>query len=238
MMSNIDRRPYTYRMKILLVEDSHKLQRSLGTGLLSSGFAVDQAYDGLEASGFLASNEYDCIVLDLMIPKIDGLELLRRLRAQRNNTHVLILSAKDQVDDRIRGLDLGADDYLVKPFSFDELVSRIRAVTRRLRKDERGATTVIQIESVSIDTVAKTVMVEGEFIAVTPHEYALVELLSRRRGQVFSHDQLIDRVYKSDHDVTRNAIEAHVSSLRRKLKAAGVKELISTRRGFGYYIAV
>lgn len=225
-------------MKILLVEDSHKLQRSLGAGLTSSGFALDQAYDGEEASAFLAVGEYDCIVLDLMIPKIDGLELLKRLRAKGSDTYVLILSAKDQVEDRIQGLDLGADDYLVKPFSFDELVSRIRAVTRRLRKDARGAGTSIEIGSVVVDTVSRLVMVNGNSVALTPHEYALVELLGRRCGQVFSHDQIIERLYASDHDVSRNAVEAHVSTLRRKLKAAGVDELISTRRGFGYYIAV
>lgn len=223
-------------MKILLVEDSHKLQRSLGAGLVSSGFALDQAYDGAEAAGYLATNDYDCIVLDLMIPKIDGLELLRRLRVENSETHVLILSAMDQVEDRVRGLDLGADDYLVKPFSFDELVSRIRAVTRRLRKDERGASTVLNIGTVVVDTIARSVTVDGNIISITPHEYALIELLGRRRGQVFSHDQLIERLYPSDHDVSRNAIEAHISALRRKLKNADADDVISTRRGFGYYI--
>lgn len=223
-------------MKILLVEDSHSLQRSLGAGLTNSGFALDQAFDGEEAAGFLAANEYDCIILDLMIPKIDGLELLKRLRAKSNDTHVLILSAKDQIEDRVRGLDLGADDYLVKPFAFDELVSRIRAVTRRKRTDERGATTIIEIDTLKINSVTRTVSVGETTLMLTPHEYALVELLSRRRGQVFSHDQLIARLYTSDHDVTRNAVEAHVSGLRRKLKAAGLAELVATRRGFGYYI--
>lgn len=224
-------------MRILLVEDSKILQRSLGAGLVGSGFVLDQAYDGEEAAMFLASVEYDCIVLDLMIPKIDGLELLKRLRAKGSNTHVLILSAKDQVQDRIRGLDLGADDYLVKPFSFDELVSRIRAVTRRLRKDARGAGTSIVIGPMTVDTVNRLVFVTGDRVELTPHEYALVELLGRRRGQVFSHDQIIDRLYASNHDVSRNAVEAHISTLRRKLKTAGLDKLISTRRGFGYYIS-
>lgn len=223
-------------MKILLVEDSHRLQRSLGAGLVNSGFAVDQAFDGEEAASFLAAVEYDCIILDLMIPKIDGLELLKRLRAKGSDTYVLILSAKDRIEDRVRGLDMGADDYLVKPFSFDELVSRIRAITRRKRTDERGAKTIIEIDSLTVDSVSRVVSVNNQTLQLTPHEYALVELLSRRRGQVFSHDQLIDKLYSSDHDVTRNAIEAHVSSLRRKLKAAGINELISTRRGFGYFI--
>ena len=223
-------------MKILLVEDSHKLQRSLGAGLVSSGFALDQAFDGAEASGFLATNNYDCIVLDLMIPKISGLELLRQLRLNNCQTHVLILSAMHQVEDRVRGLDLGADDYLVKPFSFDELVSRIRAVTRRLRKDGRGARSVINIGTMEVNTIARSVTVSGSNVSITPHEYALIELLGRRRGQVFSHDQLIESLYASDHEVSRNAIEAHISALRRKLKSAGVDDIISTRRGFGYYI--
>ncbi len=224
-------------MKVLLVEDSIKLQRSLGAGLTSCGFVLDQAYDGKQAAAYLAVGEYDCIILDLMIPKIDGLEFLKRLRARGCDTYVLILSAKDQVEDRIMGLDQGADDYLIKPFSFDELVSRIRAVTRRLRKDSRDAGTSMSLEPVTVDTVTRQVFVDEHSLLLTPHEYALVELLGRRRGQVFSHEQIIDRLYTSNHEVSRNAIEAHISSLRRKLKAAGVEEFILTRRGFGYYIA-
>lgn len=223
-------------MKILIVEDSHRLQRSLGAGLVNSGFAVDQAYDGEEAAGFLSTVEYDCILLDLMIPKIDGLELLRRLRAKGSDTYVLILSAKDEIEDRVRGLDMGADDYLIKPYSFDELVARIRAITRRKRADERGANTLIKLDNVTVDSVSRLVFVDDIELQLTPHEYALVELLIRRQGQVFSHDQIIDKLYSSDHDVTRNAVEAHVSSLRRKLKIEGVMDLIATRRGFGYFI--
>ena len=223
-------------VKLLLIEDSHRLQRSLGAGLTNSGFALDQAFDGDEARAFLGTGGYDVVVLDLMIPKVSGLELLAWLRGRGDRTHVIILSAMDRVEDRVRGLDLGADDYLIKPFSFDELVSRIRAVSRRLRDDARGAGTSVSVGDVTVDTVARSVTVAGEPVVLTPHEYALLELLMRRRGQVFSHDRLIERLYAAERDVTRNAVEVHVSALRRKLKAAGVEELVRTRRGFGYLV--
>ena len=220
-------------MKLLLVEDSERLQRSLTTGLQKSGFTVDQALDGEEALAYIATNQYEAIVLDLMLPKIDGLSVLSRLRGDGNDTHVLILSANDQTEDRIRGLDLGADDYLVKPFSFDELVSRLRALNRR-RSGEKNP--VIEVGGVTIDTVARQVSFADTTIALTPHEYRLLEFLSHRRGRVYSHDQLIDQLYDASSYVTRNAVEAHISSLRKRLKQAGAPQLVKTRRGFGYLI--
>ena len=220
-------------MKLLLVEDSERLQRSLTTGLQKNGFTVDQALDGEEALAYIATNQYDAIVLDLMLPKIDGLSVLSRLRGDGNDTHVLILSANDQTEDRVRGLDLGADDYLVKPFSFDELVSRLRALNRR-RSGEKNP--VIEVGGVTIDTVSRQVSFADTTIALTPHEYRLLEFLSHRRGRVYSHDQLIDQLYDASSYVTRNAVEAHISSLRKRLKQAGAPQLVKTRRGFGYLI--
>ena len=220
-------------MKLLLVEDSERLQRSLSTGLHKSGFTVDQAYDGEAALACIAVNRYDAIVLDLMLPKIDGLQVLTRLRADGHDCQVLILSANDQTEDRIRGLDLGADDYLVKPFSFDELVSRLRALNRR---SSGSKSPTIDIDGVSIDSVARRVTFDGNPVTLTPHEYGLLEFLSSRRGRVFSHDQLIDQLYDMSSYVTRNAVEAHVSSLRRRLRAAGAPTLVKTRRGFGYLV--
>ena len=220
-------------MKLLLVEDSERLQRSLTTGLQKNGFTVDQALDGEEALAYIATNHYDAIVLDLMLPKIDGLSVLSRLRGAGNDTHVLILSAKDQTEDRVRGLDLGADDYLVKPFSFDELVSRLRALSRR-RSGEKNP--VIEVDGVKVDTVARQVSYADTTIALTPHEYRLLEFLSHRRGRVYSHDQLIDQLYDASSYVSRNAVEAHISSLRKRLKQAGAPQLVMTRRGFGYLI--
>ncbi len=223
-------------MKLLLVEDSLILQRSLSTGLTKLGMTVDQAFDGKEADNFLQYSAYEVIVLDLMLPKISGLEVLQRLRNRGDRTSVLILSAKDEVEDRTRGLDLGADDYLIKPFAFDELVSRVRALKRRITPDTPFPSPIVLIEGVSIDTSARTVSVDNAVLDLTPTEYRIIELLATRRKQTYSHDQLIDRLYRADHDVTRNAIEAHVSAVRRKFRKMGKDDLIKTRRGFGYYI--
>ncbi len=222
-------------MKVLLVEDSPVLQRSLSTGLSKHAITVDQAFDGEEAELYLQSETYDVIILDLMLPKLSGLDVLKRMRHRGNKTFVLILSAKDEIEDRTRGLDLGADDYLIKPFSFDELISRLRALKRRMGNSGPSLDPVMVVEQVSIDTLNRTVSVNDTALELTPTEYRIIELLATRRKQTYSHDQLIDRLYRADQCVTRNAIEAHVSALRRKLRAAG-QELIRTRRGFGYYI--
>ena len=220
-------------MKLLLVEDSERLQRSLSTGLKKHGFTVDQAFDGEQALAYTAVNQYDAIILDLMLPKIDGLTVLSTLRNEGNDCHVLILSAKDQTEDRVRGLDLGADDYLVKPFAFNELVSRLHALGRR-RSGVKNP--VIEIEGIKVDSVAQQVYFDDQPVALTPHEYRLLEYLVRRRGRVFSHDQLIDQLYDTCSYVTRNAVEAHISTLRKRLNLAGAPNLIKTRRGFGYLI--
>ena len=220
-------------MKLLLVEDSQRLQRSLATGLQKNGFTLDQAYDGEQALSYLATNDYDAVILDLILPRVDGLSVLSKLRQDGNNCHVLILSANDQTEDRVRGLDLGADDYLVKPFSFDELVSRLRALSRRQSGVKNP---VVAIEGVEIDSVSRRVSFAGKEICLTPHEYRLFEFLARRRGRVFSHDHLIEQLYDANSYVSRNAVEAHVSALRKRLKAADAPNLIKTRRGFGYVI--
>jgi len=220
-------------MKLLLVEDSERLQRSLSTGLKKHGFAVDQAFDGEQALAYTAVNQYDAVILDLMLPRIDGLTVLSTLRSEGKDCHVLILSANDQTEDRVRGLDLGADDYLVKPFAFNELVSRLHALNRR-RSGVKNP--VIEIEGVKVDSVTRQVFFDDQPVALTPHEYQLLEFLARRRGRVFSHDQLIDQLYDASSYVTRNAVEAHVCSLRKRLTSTGAPNLIKTRRGFGYLI--
>jgi two-component system copper resistance phosphate regulon response regulator CusR len=220
-------------MKLLLVEDSERLQRSLSIGLKKQGFTVDQAYDGEQALSCLSLVKYDAVILDLMLPKVDGLTVLAQLRGENKDCHVLILSANDQTEDRVRGLDLGADDYLVKPFSFDELVSRLRALNRR---HSGGKNPCISVEGIEIDTISRRASYEGQPIDLTPHEYHLLEFLAQRRGRVFSHDQLIDQLYDMNSYVTRNAVEAHISSLRKRLTRSGAPRLITTRRGFGYLI--
>ncbi len=220
-------------MKLLFVEDSERLQRSLTAGLQKRGFTVDQAFDGEEALAYLSVNQYEAVILDLILPKIDGLSVLAKLRSSGNDCHVLILSANDQTEDRIRGLDLGADDYLVKPFSFEELISRLRALSRRRSGDKNP---VIEIDGVKIDSVSRQVLFEDKPVELTPHEYRLLEFLSHRRGRVFSHDQLIDQLYDASSYVTRNAVEAHISVLRKRLRAVKAPQLVKTRRGFGYLI--
>ena len=220
-------------MKLLLVEDSERLQRSLSTGLKKHGFTLDQAFDGEQALAYTAVNQYDAIVLDLMLPKIDGLTVLSTLRSEGKDCHVLILSANDQTEDRVRGLDLGADDYLVKPFAFNELVSRLQALNRR-RSGVKNP--MIEIDGIKIDSVAQRVVFDDQPVRLTPHEYQLLEFLARRRGRVYSHDQLIEQLYDANSYVTRNAVEAHVCALRKRLDSAGAPVLVKTRRGFGYLI--
>ncbi|MEW8322184.1 MAG: response regulator transcription factor [Candidatus Thiodiazotropha taylori] len=220
-------------MKILLVEDSVRLQRSLSAGLKRHGFSVDQAFDGEQALIYIRHNQYDTIILDLVLPKVNGLNVLSTLRNEGKNDQVLILSANDQTEDRIRGLDLGADDYMVKPFSFDELVSRLRALNRRHSGMKNP---VLDISGVKIDTVSRLVSFNDKVVNLTPHEFKLLDYLAHRRGRVFSHDQLIDQLYDAASYVTRNAVEAHISSLRKRLKASGAPGLVKTRRGFGYLV--
>ena len=220
-------------MKVLLVEDSERLQRSLVTGLHKSGFSVDQAFDGKQALEFVATNQYEVIILDLMLPKIDGLTVLTSIRSRGNDVHILILSANDQTEDRIRGLDLGADDYLVKPFAFDELVSRLRALSRRSNGTKNP---LIEVEGVKIHSVSRYVYFEGKEVPFTPHEYNIFEFMARRRGRVFSQEQLIEYIYDACSYVTRNALEAHISGLRKRLASVNAPPLVKTRRGFGYLI--
>lgn len=221
------------RVRLLIVEDSERLQRSLRAGLESLNHRIDQAFDGRQALDLLATETYDVIILDLMIPEVGGLEVLGRMRSMGLEQQVLILSAMDSTADRIRGLDMGADDYLIKPFSFDELVSRIRALTRR---DSRSRNPVLKVEELEIDTIATRARYQGEELALSPAQFGLLQCLVRYRGRTFSQDQLIARLYPGDTEITRNTIEAHVSGLRRKLEQAGCPSLLKTRRGFGYLI--
>ncbi len=220
-------------MKLLVVEDSERLRRSLGRGLERAGFAVDLTADGSEGLAYAEVNDYDAIILDLMLPRLDGLAVLRALRRQGKQTHVLILSAKDQVDDRIHGLELGADDYLVKPFSFDELCARVRALVRRRYGKKNPVLTVGDLE---IDTAGQRALRAGEPLALSPAEYALLELLALSRGRVVSRDQILDRLYDSAAEVSSNVVEVLVCALRKKVQREGAPPLIVTRRGRGYLI--
>lgn len=220
-------------MKLLIAEDSPRLRLSLGEGLRRSGYAVDLVADGVSALRYALGSDYDAIVLDLMLPELDGLSVLRQLRASGRKTNVLILSARDQVQDRVRGLDLGADDYLIKPFDFDELLARLSALVRR-RYDQRDP--VLRLGGIELDLALHRAVRDGIEIPLTPSELALLEYLVLNRGRVVSVTSLEEHLYGSDTAVTRNAMEVQISSLRKKLRAAGEPELVQTRRGFGYFV--
>jgi DNA-binding response OmpR family regulator len=220
-------------MRLLLVEDSVRLQTSIGRGLHKAGYAVDITGDGEEGLFLAQSNQYDAIILDLMLPKLDGLSLLRNLRAKQNGTHVLILTAKDTVENRVSGLQAGADDYLIKPFAFEELLARVQALCRRSyqRKNPK-----IDIGDLEIDTAARVVSRKGKQIELSPREFMLLEYLALRRGQVVSRTQIESHIYPDGADLMSNTVDSAVCILRKKISPIGAPPLIQTRRGMGYII--
>jgi DNA-binding response OmpR family regulator len=220
-------------MRLLLIEDSQRLRSALETGLRKAGYAVDAATDGRDGLWMALENEYDVIVLDLMLPGIDGLAVLRQLREQGKATHVLILSAKDLIEDRVQGLRLGADDYLVKPFSFDELCARLEALVRR---SYHAKNPVIRLGPLEINTASRRVTCAGREVKVTPREYSLLEILVLRAGQVLSRRELWERLYEFDREVTSNVVDVLVYSLRKKLDPEDPQRFVKTRRGQGYLI--
>ena len=220
-------------MKILLVEDSERLRRSLTQGLTHSGFAVDAVGDGVEGLAYARHGEYDALVLDLMLPRMDGLTVLKRLREAGSKVHVLILSAKDQVAERIAGLEGGADDYLPKPFDFDELVARLRALIRR----KYGTKSPIhEVGSLTIDTGRREVVSGAQPVPLTRAEYAVLEYLVARRGHVVPKAELLSHLYADAGRGSDNAIEVLVHQVRQKIRAAGRTNVIQTRRGHGYLV--
>lgn len=194
---------------------------------------MDAASDGRDGLDFALFNNYDVILLDLMLPGIDGLTILRKLRASGKQTHILILSASDQVDDRIRGLRLGADDYMIKPFSFDELIARIQTLVRRKYEAKSPE---VSVDGVIVNTANKEVTCNGNVVTLTPGEYAILEHLMLNRGRVLSKDQLLDAVHDSESYASRNVIEVLVCNLRKKLDHNGNPSIIKTKRGYGYLI--
>ena len=220
-------------MRILLVEDYLPLQNSLNQGLRENGFAVDYTGNGDEGLWYALNNDYDVIILDLMLPGMDGLEILTRLRDAGKQSHVLILTAKGSLDDKIKGLDLGADDYLVKPFAFEELLARIRALVRRnyLRKQS-----TIEIEDLQIDLNTQKVFRGEVEITLTQREYALLEYLAMRADEVVSRTDIWEHVYEFNSSATSNVVDVYVGYLRKKLEHQGKSNLIQTVRGRGYLL--
>lgn len=212
-----------------MVEDEVKLNNAIKRALELQKYAVDAAYDG-EAGLDMASGEsFDLIILDLMLPKIDGMEICRKIRKAGVKTPVLILTAKGQIDDKVMGLDVGADDYMVKPFSFEELFARIRALVRRSNGNEE---TILKASNLSLDPVTFKVMQANKNIELSAKEFAILEYLLRHKNQVITREQIVDHVWDYDANVLPNTVEVHVKHLRNKLG----EKLIRTVRGFGYEI--
>ena len=220
-------------MKILVIEDSQKLLRALGHGLRKLGYSVDLVGDGKEGLDYAQLNDYDAIVLDLMLPNMDGFTILRRLRAMGKQTHILILSAKDQLEHRVHGLQLGADDYMIKPFSFDELCARLSTLMRRRYQTKNPE---VVLGPVTIDTATREVRRKGKPVRLTPGEYAILEYLVLNRGRVLSKQQILEAVHDSDSFAGTDVIEVMVCTLRKKIGAGRGKSAIKTRRGYGYYV--
>ncbi|HSI34755.1 MAG: response regulator transcription factor [Phycisphaerae bacterium] len=220
-------------MRVSVIEDSQRLRDAVCAGLRKSGYAVDGAGDGPVGLWYAESNEYDVIVLDLMLPGIDGLTLLKRLRDAGRDTHVLVLTARDTVEDRVRGLRSGADDYLVKPFAFDELLARVEALVRRRHSTKSPR---LEVGGLVIDSAARTVMVDGRAVDLPPREYALLEYLAARRGAVVSRAEIEAHIYDDRAGPMSNVVDAAVYAVRRKVDPPGGESYIQTRRGAGYVL--
>jgi DNA-binding response OmpR family regulator len=218
-------------MKLLLVEDSERLRKTLTMGLKKAGYAIDATGDGREGLWLAQHNAYDTIILDIMLPGMDGLEVLRNLREQGQPTHVLMLTARDTVEDRVRGLRSGADDYLVKPFAFDELLARVEALCRRSYGHKRPK---IKVGCLEVELNSKTVRCEGEVVELAPREYMLIELLAARQGEVISRAEIESHIYDDLADPMSNVVDSAICVLRRKL--GGASRMIQTRRGLGYVL--
>jgi DNA-binding response OmpR family regulator len=220
-------------MRVLFVEDSRILQRTVAAALRKSGYAVDVTGDGKEGLWYAQSHPYDVIILDLLLPGLDGLTILRRLREQGQTTQVLLLTAKDTVDDRVCGLRTGADDYLIKPFALEELLARVQALCRRhyLKKTPR-----LCIKDLEIDTGARKVSRRGQHIDLTSREYRLLEYLASRPGEVVSRTDIWAHVYDEHTEPMSNTVDSAICILRKKIEPPGTTALLHTRRGMGYVL--
>jgi heavy metal response regulator len=221
-------------MRVLVVEDERRIADFVSRGLSEQGYAVDVAYDGDEALQWTDVADYDVIILDVMLPVRDGIEVCRTLRDRRLRTPILMLTARDAVEDRVRGLDSGADDYLVKPFAFAELLARLRALTRR---EPVALGTVLQVGDLVLDTTTREASRQGMPLELTSKEYALLEYLMRHPNQVLTRTMIAEHVWSYDFDNSTNVIDVHVRNLRRKIDDPFPAKLIQTIRGAGYRIS-
>jgi len=220
-------------MKILVVEDERDLNRIITKHLKKNNYSVDSCFDGQEALDFISYSEYDLIITDIMMPNVDGYEFIDKLRANKNNTPVIMLTAKDTLEDKIVGLDSGADDYIVKPFEFDELLARIRALMRR---NYGLATNIIKIEEVTLDLAKKQVAKSGEIIDLTGKEYEVLEYLMKNKGSILSRDQILNHVWDYEYEGASNIVDVIIKNIRKKLDRGEGNTIIYTKRGLGYFV--
>ncbi len=221
-------------MRILIVEDDHTIAQAIKEGLEQESFAVDVAYDGEEGYLSASGEDYDLIILDVMLPGLDGLQIAKRLRDEKNHTRILMLTAKDRLPDKISGLNTGADDYMVKPFSFEELLARIKALLRRPHEKKAE---VMEAGDLTLNTITKEVRRRGKLISLSSKEYALLEYLLRNKGKVLSKNNIMAHVWDFDADILPNTVEVFMTYLRAKIdKPFKGAEIIETVRGFGYKV--
>lgn len=222
-------------MKVLLVEDEHRISQSIKKGLEQENFLVDTAFDGEKAYDLASSGNYDVIVLDLMLPKMDGMTVCKNLRADEVHTPILVLTAKSELEDKVSVLDCGADDYLVKPFAFAELLARVRALMRRPKVQESF---ILQVNDLELDTKTFEVKRAGKNIDLSKKEFALLEYLLRHKNRILSKEQIIESVWDYESDILFNTVEVYIGYLRNKIDKpfSNQPKLIHTVRGFGYRI--
>lgn len=222
-------------MRILIIEDDHKIANALKRGFEQESFAADTAYNGRDGLGSALTFDYDLIILDRMLPEVDGIKICQALRDKQSNTPIIMLTAKDKINDRVEGLNAGADDYLIKPFAFEELLARVRAL---LRRPNQLQNTILTISDLTLDPAKFEVKRNKKLIKLSSKEFALLEYMMRNPGRILTKDNIINHVWDYDADILPNTVEVYIGYLRNKIDKPFKKlpELIETVRGFGYKI--
>ena len=222
-------------MRLLVVEDEKKLNDLITKKLEKEYYGVDSCFDGEEAVRYVEGTEYDAIILDIMLPKLDGFEVIKRIRVKKNKVPILLLTARDNIDDKVKGLDYGADDYLVKPFIFEELMARIRVL---LRRNSGNADNIITIANLKVDLDAKTVFRDDVLIKLSGREYSILEYLIRNKGKILPRERIEDHIWNYEYEGGTNVIDVYIRYLRKKIDDNYTPKLIHTIRGLGYVLRV
>ena len=222
-------------MRLLVVEDEKKLNDLITKKLEKEYYGVDSCFDGEEAVRYVEGTEYDAVILDIMLPKLDGFEVIKRIRAKKNKVPILLLTARDNIDDKVKGLDYGADDYLVKPFIFEELMARIRVL---LRRNSGNADNIITIANLKVDLDAKTVFRDDVLIKLSGREYSILEYLIRNKGKILPRERIEDHIWNYEYEGGTNVIDVYIRYLRKKIDDGYTPKLIHTVRGLGYVLRV